>query len=165
MKLIFLDIDGCLTSVKEGTYFSPDPAKYHPSKQAMKQVMKLCDETGAKVVMSTNWRKFEIDGVWKNSYGAYKNPMQEVIGFLGDSCIGTLPKTRHINKAQALTLFFEQFDADIITSYVIFDDDVKEQFQNTCEYGIRDHFILVDNAVGITEYDIDKAKDILGEES
>ena len=36
MKVIFLDIDGCLTSEREGTYFNSDPTKYHPSKKVMK---------------------------------------------------------------------------------------------------------------------------------
>ena len=77
MKVIFLDIDGCLTSEREGTYFNPDPAKYHPSKKVMKQLMKLCDKTGAKIVMATNWRKFDIDGEWVNKYGTYKNPLKK----------------------------------------------------------------------------------------
>lgn len=162
MKVIFLDIDGCLTSKREGTYFNPDPAKYHPSKTVMKQIMKLCDETGAKIVMATNWRKFDIDGEWVNKYGAYKNPLKEVQAFFEDYCIGTLPKTRHINKAQATILYLEEHDD--IDNFVIFDDDKREQYQNTYEYGIKDSFILVDTANGITEYDISRAKDILSKE-
>ena len=162
MKIIFLDIDGCLTSEREGTYFNPDPAKYHPSKKVMKQLMKLCDKTGAKIVMATNWRKFDIDGEWVNKYGTYKNPLKEVQAFFGDYCIETLPRTRHINKAQATIIYLEEHDD--IGSFVIFDDDTREQYQNTYEYGIKDNFILVDVANGITEHDINKAKDILSEE-
>ena len=162
MKVIFLDIDGCLTSEREGTYFNPDPAKYHPSKKVMEQLMKLCDKTGAKIVMATNWRKFDIDGEWVNKYGTYKNPLKEVQAFFGDYCIGTLPRIRHINKAQATILYLEEHDD--ISSFVIFDDDTREQYQNTYEYGIKDNFILVDIANGITKYDISKAKDILSEE-
>lgn len=162
MKVIFLDIDGCLTSEREGTYFNPDPAKYHPSKKVMKQLMKLCDKTGAKIVMATNWRKFDIDGEWVNKYGTYKNPLKEVQAFFGDYCIGTLPRIRYINKAQATILYLEEHDD--ISSFVIFDDDEREQYQNTYEYGIKDNFILVDITNGITEYDISKAKDILSEE-
>ena len=162
MKVIFLDIDGCLTSEREGTYFNPDPAKYHPSKKVMKQLMKLCDKTGAKIVMATNWRKFDIDGEWVNKYGTYKNPLKEVQAFFGDYCIGTLPRIRHINKAQATILYIEEHDD--IDNFVIFDDDEREQYQSTYEYGIKDNFILVDIANGITEYDISKAKDILSEE-
>lgn len=160
MKVIFLDIDGCLTSEKKGTYFNLDPAKYHPSKTVMKQIMKLCDETGAKVVLSSNWRKFDFDGHWINRYGIYKNPIGEVKKTLEDYCIDVLPKTRHINKSQALVLWLE-IQETVPESFVIFDDDLREQFQNTHDYGIKDHFILVDTANGITEYDISKAKDIL----
>ena len=124
--------------------------------------MKLCDKTGAKIVMATNWRKFDIDGEWVNKYGTYKNPLKEVQAFFGEYCIGTLPSTRHINKAQATILYLEEHDD--IGSFVIFDDDTREQYQNTYEYGIKDNFILVDVANGITEHDINKAKDILSEE-
>ena len=163
MKVIFLDIDGCLTSEREGNYFNPDPVKYHPSKKIMTQIMKLCDETGAKVIMSTNWRKFDIDGVWINSYGTYHNPLQEVLDFFGEEyCIGTLPAIKHINKSQAVILYLEEHDD--IDSFVIFDDDEREQFQSTCDFKIKKHFVFIDNVDGITEYDIDRAKEILNKE-
>ena len=96
MKVIFLDIDGCLTSEREGTYFNSDPTKYHPSKKVMKQLMKLCDETGAKIVMATNWRKFDIDGEWVNKYGTYNKHAEK----------GVMSLVQHMNR-QNLYNFLE----------------------------------------------------------
>ena len=57
--------------------------------------MKLCDKTGAKIVMATNWRKFDIDGEWVNKYGTYKNPLKEVHEVLDGFILGSLPPIRH----------------------------------------------------------------------
>jgi hypothetical protein len=62
MKILFLDIDGVLnserTSLAFGGYphdFSPhDLGKFDPVALAL--VRKLCDKTGAQVVLSTSWR-------------------------------------------------------------------------------------------------------------
>lgn len=159
INYIFLDIDGCLTSIKHNTYFNPDSSKYHPEQTIVDSIIKLCKSTNANVIMSSNWRKFDINGVWTNSYGSYKNPLYEVKQMLGKYCIGTLTNIRHITKSQALTLWFDENKID--GSFVIFDDDVREGFQNVYEYGIKDHFILVDNNFGITSNDIAVAKAIL----
>ena len=45
--------------------------------------------------------------------------------------------------------------------FVVFDDDLTERFQDIDEYNIKDHFILVDRQVGLTDLDCQKATDIL----
>ena len=47
MKIIFLDFDGVITT--EASYSRLDLEK-------MKLVKKICDETGAKIVISSSWR-------------------------------------------------------------------------------------------------------------
>ena len=158
-RVIFLDIDGCLTSMEDFSYFNPDPEKYHPSLKLINKVKALCTKTGAKVIMSTNWRKFDVDGTWKNQYGVYKNPLPETMRWFGNYCLGTLPKTRHINKSQALILWLKE--TSYTGKFVIFDDDFKEQFQNTSDFGIMDMFIHINPQYGITDDDILKAKRIL----
>ena len=53
MKVIFLDIDGVLNS-KE----TPNPRKfpYIVEELLLKRLLKLCERTGAQVVMSSTWR-------------------------------------------------------------------------------------------------------------
>ena len=75
---------------------------------------------------------------------------------------GVLPRERHITKAHALILWFEEnnFNQDDI-NYVIFDDDPSEGYAATYEYGIRDHFIQTSNKTGLVDADVEKAKEIL----
>ena len=44
--------------------------------------------------------------------------------------------------------------------FVIFDDDLREEFQTTAEYDIMNHFVLVDSQHGITEDNIKAAFNI-----
>lgn len=43
---------------------------------------------------------------------------------------------------------------------MIFDDDLREEFQTTAEYDIMNHFVLVDSQHGITEDNIKAAFNI-----
>lgn len=82
---------------------------------------------------------------------------------LGKRYAGTLPKDRHINKSQALILWFKQhpeFDGQ----FVILDDDKNEGFQDTVEHNINKHFILTDPEWGLINDDIEKAVEILNGE-
>lgn len=83
-NIVFLDIDGCLTSINDGTYFNPDPAYYHVSDAILVKVIALCKAVKASIVISSNWRRYEPDGKWKNQYGEYKNPLSNLKKKLGD---------------------------------------------------------------------------------
>lgn len=157
-NIIFLDIDGCLTSVDDGTYFNPDPACYHVSDKILARVIALCKTKNAGIVISSNWRRYEPNGTWKNQYGEYKNPLPSLKKKLGDLYIGTLPKDRHITKSQALILWIQE--SCYAGDFVIFDDDLREGFQDAIEYDIMNHFVLVDSQHGITEDNIKEAFEI-----
>ncbi len=57
MKLVFLDIDGVLNS---HDWYTRRSSRQRPSDEidpdAAKRVQRLCDETGAKIVISSTWR-------------------------------------------------------------------------------------------------------------
>lgn len=158
-KIIFLDIDGCVTSKLEGNYFNPDPKKYHPSKKIVNKLITFCVNNNVKIVISSNWRKFDIDGIWKNSYGTYKNPIAELRKMISAIYFCTLPPDRHITKSEALIKWL------ITTGYngkfVIFDDDLCENYQNTLDFDIKNKFILVNSEIGISDNDLKQAKQIL----
>lgn len=158
-KLIFLDIDGCVTSVNDGTFFNPDPEKYHPSKNIVNKLKNFCDINDVKIIISSNWRKFDVDGSWTNSYGTYKNPLPELIELLGEYCVGILPPDRHITKSQALIKWINE--QSYTGNFVIFDDDLREGYQKTNEFDIKYRFVFVSSKYGIIDDDLDKAKDIL----
>lgn len=136
------------------------PEEYGLDPEIVSRVKKLCDETNSKIIIASNWRKFNIDAEY--GFGIdkkVKNPLPKVYEAFKDYIIGTLPPERHISKAFATVLWFE--DTDFKGKFVIFDDDLREEYQTTGEYNISKHFILTNREFGITEEDIEKAKQIL----
>lgn len=168
-KIIFLDFDGVMSSQNEtpGSYITHEANEYGASPSCLKNLKQLCDETEAKIVISSNWRKFKDDGpcsFWTHPKYARTvfNPLPKFKKQMEGYVIGTLPKVRHISKAQALILWFEENDLskdDI--DYVIFDDDPSEGFASTTDYDIKEHYIQTSNVTGLIESDIVKAKIIL----
>ena len=165
MKLIFLDFDGVCTSTLEtpGSYLNHTLEEYGPSASCISRLIKLCDDTGAKVIISSNWRKFEDDGKWSFNGTAVQNPLPALKKLLGDNCIGSLPPNRHMNKS-AVLLSWLDVHIHKVASFAIFDDDLSEGFQNIADYGIRDKFVHVDYVTGLTDNDCKKAYNILREE-
>lgn len=158
-KIVFLDIDGCVTSKKDGSYFNPDPTKYHPSKKIVDKLVRFCKDNDAMIVVSSNWRKFDIDGYWSNSYGTYKNPMHELITMISDVYFDTLPTDRHITKSASLVKWLSLTGYD--KKFVIFDDDFSEGYSQMYEYGINEAFVYIDSTFGITDDDLKAAVKIL----
>lgn len=159
-KLIVLDMDGCVTSIEDGTYFNPDPKMYHPSSRIVDMLRKFCLENDVKILISSNWRKFDEDGVWKNSYGEYKNPLPSFRNQISDIYFDTLPAVRHVNKSSTLAYWLDM-NKDFNGKFAIFDDDLKEQFQNTVDYDINKKFIHINPQTGITTSDLESAKRIM----
>lgn len=56
MKVIFLDFDGVITS-KNG---------YSLDLEKMEMAKKICDETGAYIVVSSSWRRFALEDTIKS---------------------------------------------------------------------------------------------------
>lgn len=147
-SLLFLDFDGVCTSAKDGGYVSNPPSLYGPSPDILERIRWICRETGAKVVISSNWRRFPNDGEWPFCGKIYVNPLPKLRECLGDLTVGTLPLDRHITKSEALTLWFED-NQDFQGRYAIVDDDVGEGFQDVPSF-LR-HFWLTDTSLGITD--------------
>lgn len=164
-RFIILDFDGVVTSCleKPGSYLVNGNDSYGASPSCLKRLIGLADETGAKIVISSNWRRFDDDGIcsfWNNpKYGAHANPLPKLKKVLGSRYLCDLPKTRHIKKSQALRMWFDETGQDPgKTAYVIFDDDETEGFGQS-EFGR--HFILTNYRTGLTADDCEKAKEIL----
>lgn len=146
--LLFLDFDGVCTSAEEGGYVSNPPSLYGPSPAILDRIRSICNETGAKVVVSSNWRRFPDDGEWPFLGNVYVNPLPKLRECLGELIVGTLPLDRHITKSEALTLWFED-NPDFRGRYAIVDDDTGEGFQDVPSF-LR-HFWLTDPNLGITD--------------
>lgn len=160
-KLIFLDIDDVMTSMHDnpGSFLLGEPDKYGISPSCIRNLLKLCDMTNAKVILSSNWRKFPDNGIWPYQGKGFVNPINSLKMKLGNLYAGELPAIRHITKVDALRLWFRENElttSDI--NYVIFDDDIAEQF-DASEF--KDKFIMTDYHVGLTVDDCAKAVDCL----
>ena len=134
-KFIILDFDGVVTSCMEkpGSYSVNTGDSYGASPSCIRRLLKLADETDAKIVISSNWRRFDDTGVcsfWDSpTHGVHSNPLPKLRKILGLRYLCDLPKARHIKKSQALKMWFDETGKDPEeTAYIIFDDDESEGF-------------------------------------
>jgi len=177
MKIIFLDIDGvlnCEDAFKDGSRIRYKDYKdisyktfYKPSKIL---INKLIEETGAKIVISSTWRKSGIDfirKVWES-----ENMSGEIIGitpnFSGETNF-TLPRGLEIKqwleKKELRQIFWckemqqEYIDKSKIENFIIIDDD------SDMLYNQRQHFIHVKpaprNTSGFNESHYKKGLEVL----
>lgn len=62
MKIIFLDVDGVLNSTRTAIAFGGFPMELHHKEAfdwvAIKLLQRLCDSSGAQVVLSSTWRLY-----------------------------------------------------------------------------------------------------------
>ena len=163
-RFIFLDFDGCVNNYAEtpGSYATHLPDEYGPSFSNIERLRNLAEECDAKIIISSNWRKFKLSGpnsVWHHANGDYLNPLGKLYEQLGDLVYGSLPPYRHMLKSEVLILWMEENDFD--GQFVIFDDDPREAFATTHDYSLCDHYIHVKSEFGITDADCKRAKKIL----
>lgn len=150
MKLIFLDFDGVLNSLRSCIAFHgypfPDPNTWYKfDKVAISLMRKLCKETGAKIVLSTTWRlSMNVDEV---------KAMFHELGFENAPIIGKTPSynTRgsyssytHFSRGEEIEIWLKAYErkdispalcdpkslGEEIEAYAIIDDDadmLKEQ--------------------------------------
>lgn len=160
-SLVFLDYDGVLTSNVSGTSAEAlmdskgGCGRYHFDVDCFRRLLELCLDCGCRVVISSNWRRFDyLGGEWNG----FKNPLPRLLSVLDGLVLGCLPKDRGLSKSEALRVFFEE-NPKYRGKYVVFDDDPSEEYQHSEFNG---HFILTDREVGLTDEDVKKAKGVLG---
>jgi hypothetical protein len=157
MKIIFLDIDGVLNSMdsmkrKKGIFFDDNPDEVH-----IGHLNHIIEETGAKVVISSTWRK--------GTGAIYLWRLLDQCGFKG-KVLGTTPDTGDIrgneircwmdryNNRRDWKLNRDQEDFDPIESFVILDDD--SDMGDLLQYLVR-----CDGEKGLLEKEAEQAIKIL----
>lgn len=183
MKIIFLDIDGVLNH--EEWYSSgraheaylatgeTDIKAYNFDPESWNWVQKLIDETGAKIVLSSSWRSYDLASTIEEYKGTAFKPII-------DNLVGVTPRTMSRNRGEEINRFFDIVNGNItqnlpqaiewlkqhpletlsatgekIEQYVIFDDDTDMTDKQ------KSHFVHIDFWNGIQEKDYKKAKQIL----
>ena len=163
MKIIFLDFDGVVTAKNgtPGSYMTHGPEEYGPTPVCVNRLMKLVKDSGAKIVISSNWRKFDVDGpgsIWENPwYGGIKNPLPGFIPMLGDAYLESLPAIHLCKAAVADYWLFKKTDVE---SFIALDDMCGFEGYDRFET-FKDRYINTDPETGLTDEDCRKALEIL----
>lgn len=164
MKVIFLDFDGVVTAKNgtPGSYMTHGPEGYGPTPVCVNRLMKLVKDSGAKIVISSNWRKFDVDGpgsIWKNPwYSDVKNPLPGFIPMLGDAYLESLPALR-LCKA-AVAGYWLLIKKSGVESFVALDDMCSQEGYDRFET-FKGRYINTDRETGLTDEDCEKALAIL----
>ena len=164
MKIIFLDFDGVVTAKNgtPGSYMTHGLDEYGPTPVCVDRLTKLVKDSGAKIVISSNWRKFDVDGpgsIWKNPwYGSVKNPLPGFIPMLGDAYLESLPTIR-LCKA-AVADYWLLVKKSGVESFVALDDMCAHEGYDRFET-FKGRYINTDPETGLTDEDCEKALAIL----
>lgn len=127
MKLIFLDIDGPLATwesykheaeIKEpGVLIEPEVYRYYPfDVKAVNNLNIITRETGAKIVISSTWRKLYPTNILKKMF-KIEGVEAEIVG---ETPVRLSSRDRGVEILEYLK------DCPADTQYVIIDDDRKD---------------------------------------
>ena len=165
MKIIFLDIDGVFNSVNYYTQrkaFTPWDESKEFDPECVKKFNKITGVTGAKIVVSSCWRKGNLN---------YLQTLFNMVGIHGE-VIGETPKLRasgilvprgcEIEKSLRDMFHYPIWDWEKekgivcdVETYVIIDDDSDMLFNQ------KDNFVQTSQMYGLTNAHAQKAIRIL----
>ena len=163
MKIIFLDFDGVI---------SVADTHYSLSGKKMELVKRICDETGAKIIISSSWRHIDVPNTLRSieeSKAHRKNDPFILADYViditprfyfkyGDESV-YIPRGVEIQHTIYKYMYrYKDLGVDKITNYLILDDDSDMLLWH------KDHFIKTDPYEGIVESDVEKAIEILNNE-
>ena len=138
VKVIFLDIDGVMNSMKDGFSFTIETdSHFHLLK-------KLVDATGAELVLSSTWRIGDADTV------------EQRLNEFGMHLIGCTPHhgIADVKRGEEIREWIETSPWEI-EQFVILDDEA-----DMCEY-TDTNLVKTDMRIGLTEADVERAIEIL----
>lgn len=144
MKIIFLDIDGVISTANTG--YSLDGEK-------IKLLHEIIDRTGAKIVLSSSWRKHNLEATKEK----FKNT-----SFV-DYIIGVTPRFNvqdnngdyfSVPRGMEIDYWLDHCEEEI-ESYVILDDE------RTFLLDQKEHFVQTNMYFGLLEDDVELAVKIL----
>lgn len=148
-KLIFLDVDGVLNS---DTYWMSldEEEKYslrHLDRNAIKKLKRIVDKTGAEIVVSSTWRKFNEDMcILATRLSAY-----------GLDIMSETPVLYNKERGHEITAWFESHPEYKDAIYVILDDDADMNVH-------MDRLVKTDYIYGLTNSKAERAIEMLNEE-
>jgi len=150
MKVIFLDFDGVITTLKSGWRLDNE-------KQLL--IKQICDATCAKIVMSSSWRWYSLEKTIEYLKGHDKHPfilfdyLIDVTSRMYSFKHGEREKHYTIPRGVEIQRWLEEHDE--VTNYVILDDDTDMLLAQ------KPYFIKTSGCYGIYPKDVKKAIKIL----
>lgn len=123
MKVIFLDIDGVLNYTGSPTKL---PNGYSFAEDDKIQLLKMIiDATGAKVVLSSDWRYGWIDEKheWRDDYIALRDKLLEY----GIELMDKTPRLYGGHRGTEILQWINDWKGEYITNFIILDDRTDMQ--------------------------------------
>jgi hypothetical protein len=149
MKVIFCDVDGVLNNAWTD---ARSPGGYTGvSEELIRNLKKIVDETGARIVLSSDWRLIKDDPRQGKDY----RYLARKLLFVGHLKIAD--HTDDISwsrRGEEIRKYLD--DHPEITEYVILDDNFFSDFGKH-----KNHFVHTDKNEGLTGRDVEKAIRIL----
>ena len=153
MKVIFLDVDGVLNNAWTA---ERSPGGYTGvSDELIRNLKKIVSATGAKIVLSSDWRLVRHHLIRSRDYRYLAGKLQT---------IGNLKISGHTDdiswnrRGAEISKYLE--DHPEITEFVILDDI---PFSDFFTGKLSDHLVLTDSGEGLTDADAAEAVQILQE--
>lgn len=154
MKVIFLDFDGVITTLK---------SNWTIDNEKVELVKQICDATGAKIVISSSWRRYTLEDtieaitkqeiVRGNKPFSYPDLIIDVTSRMYGFKYGN--KETHYGICRGVEIDRWLWEHQDVTNYVILDDDSDMLL---CQKG---NFIKTNAYTGICKKDVEKAIKIL----
>lgn len=173
IKVIFLDIDGVLNNPKSGFggFVHGNQIEYYHEQikwdqDCVDQLRMLCKDTGAKIVVSSYWRKdFDEIDFWK-MFGIYGWRDAIIIDRTKELDAVSGPYDRYVSASPRAVEVCEWLERnqDRVESFVVLDDMSEINFYQLSKYDqlgtyevIGDRYIRTDENVGFTVEDAKRA--------
>lgn len=158
MKVIFLDIDGVINSedfaiwIHEHPEFCENGGHFWIDPQKIDMIVNLCEETGAKLVISSSWRGWSLRSTLED-FSTYRD-----LSRLNPYIVGVTPRfymnsKMYMSRGDEIQYYLSTDQS--ITHYCIVDDD------NDMLDSQKDNFVRTDFQTGLTMEDVEKIKNIL----
>lgn len=154
MKVIFLDFDGVITTKRSG---------YKLDKEKMELVKSICDKTDAKIVISSSWRLSTLESTISN-ITTVRNPATDIPFLMPELVVGITKRmyafshedaSKHYRIPRGVEIERYLMEHEEVDRYVILDDDDDMLL---CQ---APYFVKTDTRLGLTEYGMNKAIEIL----
>lgn len=158
MKVIFLDIDGVINSeafaiwIQDHPEFCENGGHFWIDPQKIDMIVNLCEETGAKLVISSSWRGWSLKATLED-FSTYRD-----LSRLNPYIVGVTPRfymnsRMYMSRGDEIQYYLSTDQS--ITQYCIVDDD------NDMLDSQKDNFVRTDFKTGLTEDNIEQIKKIL----